>query len=124
MSTHPVFTNCLSDPAFQTGRFNPKTVFENADGKVVLAYFEPGQFIPVHSPNANVAIIVMDGEGSVVAGSEKREVKRGDVVVIPRGQPRGVQAKTRLILVHAVSPLPGPHDHEQVKAKLLAGQFE
>ncbi len=124
MGTQPVFTNCFTSPAFQPGKFNARTIFENADGKVVMAYFEPGQFIPVHAPNANVALIVMEGEGTVVAGNEKRDVTRGDVVVIARGERRGVLAKTRLIVVHAVSPLPGPHDHDEVKAKLLAGKFE
>lgn len=124
MSTQPVFTNCLASPAFQPGKFSAQTIFENAEGKVVLAYFEPGQFIPVHAPNANVTLVVMEGEGTVVAGSEKREVKRGDVVVISRGDRRGVLARTRLIVVNTVSPLPGPHDHDEVKAKLLAGRFE
>ncbi len=124
MGTQPVFTNCFAAPAFQPGKFNARTIFENADGKVVMAYFEPGQFIPVHAPNANVTLVVMEGEGTVVAGKEKRDVTRGDIVVITRGERRGVLAKTRLIVVHAVSPLPGPHDHDDVKAKLLAGRFE
>jgi len=124
MSSPPVFANCLSSPAFQPGKFNARTIFENADGKVVLAYFEPGQFIPVHAPDANLTLVVMEGEGLVVAGNEKRSVTRGDVVVVPRGERRGVLAKTRLIAVHTVAPLPGPHDHDDVKAKLLQGRFE
>lgn len=124
MSTQPIFTNCLNQPAFQPGKFNARTLFENGEGKVVLAYFEPGQFIPVHAPSANLVLVVVEGEGTVVAGSEKREVARGDIVVVPRGERRGVLAKTRLIAVHVVSPLPGPHDHDEVKAKLLQGRFE
>ncbi len=124
MGTHPVFSNCFASPAFQAGKFSARTIFENAEGKVVMAYFEPGQFIPVHAPNSNVTLVVMEGEGTVVAGNEKRDVTRGDVVVISRGERRGVLAKTGLIVIHAVSPLPGPHDHDEVKAKLLAGRFE
>ena len=124
MRTQPVFSNCFASPAFQPGKFSARTIFENAEGKVVMAYFEPGQFIPVHAPNANVTLVVMEGEGTVVAGNERRGVTRGDVVVISRGERRGVLAKTRLIVVNAVSPLPGPHDHDEVKAKLLAGKFE
>jgi len=124
MAAQPVFASCLSNPAFQSGKFNARAIFENAEGKVVLAYFEPGQFIPVHTPDANVALVVMEGEGTVVAGSEKRAVARGDVVVVPRGERRGVLAKTRLIVVHVVSPLPGPHDHDELKVKLQQGRFE
>ena len=124
MSTQPVFANCLNNPAFQAGKFNARTIFENADGKVVLAYFEPGQFIPVHAPNVNVTLVVMEGEGWAVAGNEKRPVSRGDVVVVPRGERRGVLAQTRMIIVHTVAPLPGPRDHDEVKAKLLQGRFE
>lgn len=71
-----------------------------------------------------MARVIMEGEGTVVAGEERRSVSKGDVVVVPKGERRGVQAKTRLIVVHVLSPLPGPHDHDEVKTKLLQGRFE
>ena len=36
--------------SFDDNKFTPKPVYQSDGMNVVLAYFKPGQFIPVHSP--------------------------------------------------------------------------
>ena len=51
--------------AFKAERFNPIVLAENQRVKVILVCLEPGQFIPVHSPGVDMALIVLEGEGLV-----------------------------------------------------------
>lgn len=108
---------------FSPEQFSPRVLGETERMKIVLAAFEPGQFIPVHSPNADLVLAVLDGVGEVVAGDERHDVKAGDLAVIPAGQKRGVHARTRMVVLHVVSPPPSAQDHAQVHAGLAIGEF-
>jgi quercetin dioxygenase-like cupin family protein len=82
--------------------------------KVVLTRFESGQFIPVHAPSVDMALLVLEGDGYVLAGQTEYTVGPGAVVVVPAGESRGVRATTRLIALHVVSPPPTAADHADV----------
>ena len=47
---------------FRPERFNPVVCAESDRTKVILACFEPGQFIPVHSPGVDLTLVVLNGE--------------------------------------------------------------
>lgn len=108
---------------FQPERFAPVSVGETERMRVVLTCFEPGQFIPVHSPAVDMALVVLEGEGTVVAGEEEARVGPGALIVVPAGQSRGVHAATRLVAVHVVSPPPREQDHAQVQSGLQRGTW-
>jgi quercetin dioxygenase-like cupin family protein len=109
---------------FAAERFSPVTVAETERMKVVLTCFEVGQFIPVHAPRVDMALIVLEGDAVVVAGpKEEHRVGPGAIVVVPAGQSRGVRAITRLVAVHVVSPPPGESDHADVQAGLRQGTW-
>jgi len=78
-----------------TTRFSTSEVFHSDRMKIVCGYFEPGQFIPVHAPDSDVAIIVRSGSGVVREGETDRSVGPGDVVVVPAGTARGVRRERR-----------------------------
>jgi quercetin dioxygenase-like cupin family protein len=113
-----ILTNYRDAARFTTERFSPVAVAETERIKVVLTCFEAGQFIPVHAPGVDMALIVLEGEGRVVAGQQESQVGRGTVIVVPAGESRGVQASTRLVAVHVVSPPPTESDHAAVQAGL------
>ena len=93
--------------------------------KVVLGFFEPRQFIPVHAPDSDVAITVRTGRGTVRDGETDREVSEGDVVVVPAGEDRGVRAADeRLEATLVTAPPPSDADHELGRAGLRRGEFD
>jgi len=92
--------------------------------KVIQAAFRAGQFIPVHKPDVHVVLYILSGEGEVVAGEKRRQVKEGDLVVVPRKVARGVKAKTDMVVLHVVSPPPTKADHGDMAARIARGDFE
>ncbi|MCC6179621.1 MAG: cupin domain-containing protein [Chloroflexi bacterium] len=108
---------------FQPERFSGVGLGQTERVKAVLTCFEPGQNIPVHSPGIDMILVVLEGEGTVVAGDKEAEVGPGAIVVVPAGEARGVKANTRLIAVHLVSPPPTEADHAQVHSKLQQGTW-
>lgn len=108
---------------FLADRFSPVPLGQTERVKVVLTCFEPGQFIPVHSPGVDMTLVILEGEGTIVAGEQEAEVRPGAIVVVPAGTARGVKATTRLIAVHLVSPPPTEDDHAEVHARLRQGTW-
>jgi len=108
---------------FLADRFSPVPLGQTERVKVVLTCFEPGQFIPVHSPGIDMTLVVLEGDGTVVAGDQEVEVSPGAIVIVPAGQARGIRATTRLVAVHLVSPPPTEADHAQVQAGLRQGSW-
>jgi quercetin dioxygenase-like cupin family protein len=49
--------------AFRPERFNPVLVAGGEHMKAVLTCLEPGQFIPVHRPGVDTALILLEGNG-------------------------------------------------------------
>ena len=109
---------------FKPERFTPIALAETERAKVVLACFEPGQFIPVHSPNVDVMLLVLEGEGTLVSGELKEKVGPGAVAFAAAGERRGVKADTRMVLLHVVAPRPTQLDHVEVMSKLQSGNWE
>src|SRR5512143_3355435 len=122
--TAPVFTRPKEKVEFDPKRFLARSLFECAEMKVVQASFRAGQFIPVHAPDVNVALYLLSGEGEVVAGEERRKVREGDLVVVPRKMKRGGRAKTNMTVLHVVSPPPTQADHGDMAARIARGDFE
>ncbi len=110
--------------AFRPEKFNPVVLAENTRVKVILACFEPGQFIPVHQPGVDLTLIVMEGEGTLVAGEREEKIKPGTIAFISAGETRGIHAATRLVLMHVVTPPPTDADHLQVAAGLKRGTWQ
>src|SRR4051812_6738461 len=118
-----IVSDYRSAASFQDGRFSPVSLGQTDRVKVVLTCFEPDQYIPVHSPGVDMTLVVLEGEGTIVAGDDEAEVGPGAIVIVPAGSARGVRAKTRLVAVHLVSPPPTEADHTEVQAKLQRGSW-
>ena len=110
--------------SFDENKFAPKSVYQSEGMKVVLAYFKPGQFIPVHSPQVEVVLCILEGEAEIVAGDEQVIAKKHDLIVVPKGVKRGVKALSELTVLHVVQPPPGEADHQEVHQRLAEGKFD
>ena len=109
--------------AYQPGRFNPLLLAGNERAKVILVCFEPGQFIPVHKPGVDLTLVVLEGEGQLVAGEHEAKIGPGAISFVPAGEARGIRAETRLVIVHVVTPPPTEADHMEVMAGLQRGAW-
>ena len=116
--------NAAELKSLDDNKFSPKPVYQTEEMKVVLAYFKPGQFIPVHSPQVDVVLCILEGEAEIVAGDELLTAKKDDLIIVPKGAKRGVKALSELTLLHVVQPPPGEEDHNRVHRKLAEGTFD
>jgi quercetin dioxygenase-like cupin family protein len=119
-----VKVNALDLKSYDEKKFNPKPVYQTGQLRVILAYFKKGQFIPVHSPGVDVVLCILEGEAEVVAGEERIKTKVNDLIIVPKGVKRGVQALTDLTVLHVVQPPPSEEDHKEVHQRLSQGRFE
>ena len=120
----PVFARPKEKVEYDPKRFLPQPLFECPEMKVVRASFRAGQFIPVHAPDVHVVLYILSGEGEVVAGKDRRAVREGDLVVVPRKMRRGVKARTDMLVLHVVSPSPTQADHGDMAGRIARGEFE
>jgi quercetin dioxygenase-like cupin family protein len=104
--------------AFQAAHFNPIGLAESERLKLVLVCLEPGQSIPAHEPSVDMALVVIEGEGVLLAGDLEEPLRPGSIGFVPAGRRRGVRAATRMVALHTVSPPPTARDHAQVVAQL------
>ena len=119
-----VKVNAMEIKSLDDNKFTPKPVYQSDGMKVVLAYFKKDQFIPVHAPEVELVLYVLEGEAELVAGDERVVAGKDDLIVIPKGAKRGVKALTELTILHVVQPPPTAEDHNEVHAKLAQGRFE
>ncbi|WP_226039338.1 cupin domain-containing protein [Natrinema sp. DC36] len=119
-------TDFDAERTYDDDRFSARSVFRSDRMKVVLGYFEPGQFIPVHAPGSDVTICVRSGTGVVREDETEHVVGPDDVVVVEANVDRGVRADEdgRLEALLVTSPPPTDAEHEPVREGLERGVFD
>ena len=116
--------NANSLKSYDNKKFNPKTIYQSDQIRVILAYFKKGQFIPVHTPDIDLVLCMLEGEAELVAGEGRIIAGLSDIIIIPKGIKRGIRALTDLMILHIVQPPPSDEDHKEVHQKLAAGKFD
>lgn len=116
-------TDFATERAYEADAFSAHVLARTDRQQVVLGYFEPDQFIPVHAPDSDLAVTVHQGEGVVVEGDAEHPVEAGSVVVVEAGVDRGVRAETRLEATLVTAPPPTDAEHEPVREGLRRGVF-
>jgi quercetin dioxygenase-like cupin family protein len=119
-----VRVNAAELKSLDDAKFVPKAVYQSQGMKVVLAYFKEGQFIPVHSPEVELVLCILEGKAEVVAGEERMAAGKNDIIIIPKGEKRGVKALSELTVLHVVQPPPSDMDHKEVHARLAQDKFD
>lgn len=121
-----VRTDFESERKYDQEQFSARSVFQSSNMKVVLGYFEPGQFIPVHAPGSDVTIAPRSGRAHVREGEEEHEIGDGDVVVVEAGSDRGIKAlgEDRLEALLVTAPPPSDAEHAPVRKGLRENEFD
>lgn len=115
-----------SERVYDAEQFTARTIFESTRMKVVLGYFRPGQFIPVHAPASDVTIAVQAGTAVVRDGSTEHDVASGDVVVVEAGTERGIRAAAneRMEALLVTAPPPTDAEHDPIRAGIRTNTFD
>ncbi len=108
---------------FRPEQFNPVLLAGDSQMRVLLVCFEPEQFIPLHQPGIALALLVLEGEGRLIAGDREEGLRPGAVAFISAGEARGIQADTRMVVLQVVSPPPVEADHAEVVRRLREGTW-
>lgn len=119
-------TTLETERTYDQQQFSTVEIFRSDRMKVVCGYFEPGQFIPVHSPSSDVAIYVKSGSGVVRDGDEEHSVEAGDIVVVKADADRGIKANkdSRLEALLVTAPPPTNAEHQPVRKGIKQNEFE
>lgn len=119
-------TSIDAERIYDDHRFSAREIFRTERMKVICGYFKPGQFIPVHAPESDVAIHVQEGSGLIRDGEEEHRVEPADLVVVGAGTKRGIKADedTKLETLLVTAPPPSDAEHEPVRQGLQRGEFE
>jgi len=115
-----------AERTYDDEQFSAREMFRTDRSKVVCGYFEPGQFIPVHTPASDVVISIRTGTGIVRDGEDTHRVSPGDVVVIESETARGIRASEdqRLEALLVTAPPPSDAEHEPVRKGIQRGEFD
>lgn len=120
-----VSTDFDVERTYSDEQFTAQTISESEQMKVVLGYFGPGQFIPVHAPDSDITIAIQSGTGVIRDGSDEHTVESGDVIVVKAGIDRGVKAgETQLEALLVTAPPPSDAEHEPVRAGIRRDEFD
>ncbi len=118
-----IIKNIESLARFGPDHYNAVALGGGANCKVMLVCLEAGQFIPVHQPGIDLCLLILVGNGILPVGSTEHNAGPGDLLYVLSGESRGVMARTRLVALAVVTPLPSPKDHEKVLRMLKEGRW-
>lgn len=94
------FQDVKSRAVFGSEGPKPQFLFDEPGLKVLVAGLEASGQIPVH-PEAASMYYFLEGEGLMTVGEETFSVRPGVTVIVPGGERRGLNARTRLVFLAA-----------------------
>lgn len=109
---------------FGKEHFQPVTLDKTAHSDTKVVALEPGQAIPVHHPNSDLTMVVIEGEATLVSGNEElAHAGPGAVLHSRAGEARGIHADKRTIVVVVASPPPTQEDHREIAQHFAKGTW-
>lgn len=80
---------------YQENAIVSKTVVSAGNNSVTLFAFDAGQEIAAHSAPVDALVQNVEGEVEIVISGESFILKEGDIIVMPKGEPHVLYAKTQ-----------------------------
>lgn len=72
-----------------------KTLITKENNSITLFAFDTGQELSAHTAPVDAMIQVIEGEAEITISGEKFNLKEGDIIIMPKGEPHAVLAKTK-----------------------------
>lgn len=92
------FSDTRSEAVFAADGPKPRFLLDAPGLKALVVGLEPGGRIPLHADGAALYHF-LEGEGLMTVGDETFAVKPGVTVVVPDGERRGLNARTRVVFL-------------------------
>jgi quercetin dioxygenase-like cupin family protein len=80
---------------YQDNSIVSKTITTNGNSSLTLFAFDKGQSIASHSAPVDAVVQAVEGEVEITISDEKFYLKEGDIILMPKGEPHGLEAKTK-----------------------------
>lgn len=80
---------------YQENSIVSKTITTNASSSLTLFAFDKGQSIASHSAPVDAVVQNVEGEVEITISGDKFNLKEGDIILMPKGEPHGLEAKTK-----------------------------
>lgn len=80
---------------YQSNSIVSKTITSSNDSSLTLFAFDAGQAIDSHSAPVNAVVQAVEGEVEITISGEKFNLKEGDIILMPKGEPHALEAKTK-----------------------------
>ncbi len=91
--------------AYQEDAVVSRQITKAQGGNVTLFAFDQGQELSEHTAPFDALVQVLDGEAQIEISGKAFELKAGEAIVMPAGQPHAVRAVKRfkmlLTMIHA-----------------------
>lgn len=92
------------------------------DARSVVFRITPGQEVAAHTSPSSVALVVLDGMGTVTGATGERIVSRGDLITYEPNEPHAMRAMSGpLVLLALITPRPGVRQAAEPVALAHAG---
>jgi quercetin dioxygenase-like cupin family protein len=72
-----------------------KVLVAKGDSSVTLFAFDAGQEISTHTAPVDALVQAIEGEVEITISGEKFNLKEGDIIIMPKGKPHALVAKTK-----------------------------
>ncbi len=94
------FVETKNKAAFASDGPKPQFLIDTPGFKTLVVGLEAGQQIPLHTAEAAMYHF-LEGTGLMTVGEETFAIKPGVTIIAPSGAARGINAKTRVVLLGA-----------------------
>jgi len=79
---------------YQENSIVSKVIIGKGHTSITLFAFDKGQRIDAHSSPVDAIVQVLDGEVEIIISDEKFNLKEGDMILMPKGEPHALRAVT------------------------------
>lgn len=87
--------NLKSSIEYQENSIVSKTVTNNTNSSLTLFAFDEGQSIASHSAPVDAVVQAIEGDVEITISGEKFNLKEGDIILMPKGEPHGLVALSK-----------------------------
>lgn len=87
------------DPAslidYQTGSVVSREILKKTNGSITLFAFDEGEGLSEHTAPYDAVLHILDGEAEIKLSGENHNLKKGEMIIMPAGEPHSVKANGR-----------------------------
>ena len=93
--TAVISENLVDLVAYQEGTVVSREIVSKPSGTVTLFAFAERQGLSEHTAPFDALVYVLDGNVEITISGTKRQMKAGEIITMPAGQPHALKAVTR-----------------------------